>query len=81
MPTSLLFLSVAGSHWLGLLPMTEGRRAGDRPDETLDKGGHQPDRGGPLTGHVLHSCRFPVVAHSITLSQPARRQSTALAFW
>lgn len=29
MPTALLLFSPVGSHWLGLLPMTEGRRSGD----------------------------------------------------
>lgn len=38
MPTSFLFLSPAGSHWLGLLPRTEGRRPGDGPVEAPVEG-------------------------------------------
>ena len=68
-PTSLLSLSPAGSHWLGLWPVTEGGAPG----------GHQPARGGPLTCYVLLPCRSPcacpqhqpVMATSLPPTSPA----------
>lgn len=67
MPISLPFLSTAGNHWLGLLPVTEGRKAGDGPGEAPEEGGHQHDRKATFSIHADSLGIF----RCITPSRPA----------
>lgn len=90
MPTALLLLSLVGSHRVGLLPMTEGRRPGDSL-VTAWRGtgyrGHPPDQGGPPTSRVPRACgfpcehprRLPVTAGPASVHSPGLLASTCTA--
>ena len=79
MPKSLLFLSTAGSHWLGLLPVTEGRKASDGPGEASEEGGHQHDRKATFSIHA----DFLGIFRCTTPSWPAGPLASAVqqAYW
>lgn len=81
MPTALPLFSLVGSHWLGLLPMTEGRRPGDNLVKHWIKGGTSLTRVVHRQAMFRIHTDFLVSVHGITLSQPARLQSTPLASW